>query len=135
MQMFYNVLDIEDRILTETVRMTRLKNGIIHYSYILKTEISIENHWENHRALLKIGGGKRYPLLIDSMNFFNISNEVKTLVRKLEPDIPIKGRAFVTVSLAEKLLVRFFQSMHKTIYPLKIFSNYDEAVVWLLKLK
>jgi|JI10StandDraft_1071094.scaffolds.fasta_scaffold658217_2 hypothetical protein len=134
--MFYSKEDIVDQIKTATVCMTLLKNGIIHYSYSLKTEITVENHWENHHALLKIAcENKRHPLLIDSINFFNISNEVKTLVRNLEPEIPITGRAFVTDSLAERLLVRFFQRTQKTIYPLHIFSRYEEAVNWLLELK
>ena len=134
--MFYTKADIVNQIKTASVNMTLLKNGIIHYSYIVKTEITVENHWENHRALLKIAlADKRHPLLIDSMNFFNISNEVKTLVRTLEPKIPITGRAFVTDSLAERLLVRFFQKTQKPMYPLKIFSAYDEAVIWLLELK
>jgi hypothetical protein len=134
--MFYNKEDIVEHIKTATVNMTLLRNGIIHYSYIVKTEITVENHWENHYSLLKIvRERKRHPLLIDSMNFFNISNDVKLLVRTLEPKIPITGRAFVTDSLAERLLVRFFQKTQKTIYPLKIFSDYNEAVKWLLELK
>jgi hypothetical protein len=133
--MFYSKEEIVEQIKTATVNMTLLKNGIIHYSYIVKTEITVENHWENHHTLLKIvRDNKRHPLLIDSMNFFNISNEVKILVRTLEPKIPITARAFVTDSLAERLLVRFFQRTQKTMYPLRIFSGYDEAVKWLLEL-
>lgn len=134
--MFYTQADIVNQIKTASVNMTLLNNGIIHYSFIIKTEITVENHWENHHALLKIAqADKRHPLLIDSINFFNISNEVKTLVRTLEPKIPITARAFVTDSLAERLLVRFFQKTQKPMYPLRLFSGYDDAVQWLLELK
>lgn len=133
--MFYSNHDIVNEIRTETVLMRLLKNGIIHYSYKVKTEITIEQHWENHRALLKIAENTKHPLLIDSLNFFNISNEVKKLIRKLEPEIPIIARAIVTESLAEKLLIRFYNNVQKPLYKLMIFRNYDEAVIWLLSLK
>lgn len=132
---FYSKEDIVNQLITATAQLTLLKNGIIHYSYTSKTEITIENHWENHYALLNIATHKKHPLLIDTLHFFNISNEVKILVRTLEPKIPIIGRAFVTDSLAEKLLVKFFQRRQKTMYPLKIFSDYKPALEWLLALK
>ena len=107
-------------------------NGIVHYSYLPDAEVDVKEHLENHCALVElVGKEKKYPILMDADDFINFTSEARALVRKLEPETPIAARAMVTQSLGQRLLSRFYISIHKPCVPMKIFSNHEEGLKWL----
>ena len=131
--MFYQNEDIIKEIKTSTTRMRLLKNGIIHYTYLPKADVDVEQHMENYHALVELSGGIDRPLVIDAAELINITAGARAKVKELEPVTPVIAKAFVTKSLGHKLLVSFFFKINKPSVPNKMFSNYDEAVDWLLK--
>ncbi len=120
-------------IITNTVRLRLLSNGIIHYTYLPNSEIDEAEHQINHNAIVElIGKVKKYPVLVDSDEFINVTPEARKLIRKLEPMIPISARALIIKSLSHRILANFYIKFHKPIVPTQIFNNYVDAVKWLL---
>lgn len=119
-------------IITNTVRLRLLTNGIIHYTYLPNTEVNEAEHQINHIALIElVGKDKKFPLLADSDDFINITPEARKFIRILEPLIPISARALVIKSLSQRILANFYIKFHKPMVPTKIFHNYEDAFEWL----
>jgi hypothetical protein len=119
-------------IITKTVRLRLLSNGIIHYTYLPNSEVDETEHQINHNALFElIEKGKKNLLLIDSDEFINITPEARKLIRKLEPLIPITARAVIIKTLGQRILANFYIKFHKPIIPTKIFNNHEEAILYL----
>ncbi len=132
--LFYSKTNIVGEVITPTIRLRLLTNSIIHYTFFKDVEIDIEQHKINHNALINLATLKQHPLLIDAIEFVTITTEARKFIRSLEPITPILARAMVTNSLANKLLITFYNKVNKPIYPLKVFSNYNDAQQWLLTL-
>lgn len=132
--MFYKKEEIVKETKTNTVTMRLLKNGIVHYTYHPKAKIDVEEQLQNHYALIELLGNKKHPLLLDASELVDISPDARLKVKELEPISPILARAFVTQSLGHKLLISFYLKVNKPYVQNKVFSNYEDAVDWLLKL-
>lgn len=134
-QVFYKPEDIINQIKTSTAHMRLLKNGIVHYTYLPKAKIDVEQQLENHYALIELLGDKKHPLLLDASELVDISPDARLKVKELEPISPILARAFVTQSLGHKLMISFYLKFNKPYVQNKVFSNYEDAVEWLLQLQ
>ena len=104
------------------------------YTYLENSEIDEKQHKLNHEALVQISDQSKHPLLIDSIELVTLTPEARKYIRSLESKAPILARAVVTDSLANKILIRFYNNVHKPLYRIKVFSNYKEAQEWLLSL-
>ncbi|MDX2174524.1 MAG: hypothetical protein SFY56_15580 [Bacteroidota bacterium] len=132
--MFYTSKDIDKEVITPTARIRLLKNSIIHYTYTSEVEIELPEVEINHKTFVDFTSLK-HPLLIDATGgLVNISAEGVQFIKSKEPCTPVLGRAFVTTSLANKLLISINYKINPSIYPFKVFTNYNEAQAWLLSL-
>lgn len=124
-------------IVTQTIRLRLLSDGIIHYTYLPNSEVDDIQHQINHKALLKLmeGNYKKHPALLDGDDFANVTPEGRKLVRELEPFIPVSARAMVIKQLGQRILGSFYIKFHKPIIPTKIFDNYSDALNWLYTFK
>lgn len=118
-------------IITNTVRLRLLSNGVVHYTYLADSVVNEKEHQLNHNALVEISGNKKVPLLIDAEDFINLTPEARKFIRELETIVPISKRAIVVKSFSQRLLANFYIKFHKPIVPTKIFVNHDYAVKWL----
>jgi hypothetical protein len=119
-------------IVTSTLRLRLLSNGLIHYTYLPHIEVDEKHHQLNHNALLElVGNEKKYPILLDGDDFVNVTPEARKLVRQLEPLIPISARAMVIKMLGQRILANFYIKFHKPIIPTKVFNNHQDALQWL----
>lgn len=123
-------------IVTNTVRLRLLSIGIIHYTYLPNSEVDEVEHQINHNAIIElVGKDKKYPVIIDGDEFVNVTAEARKLIRTLEPLIPVTARALVIKSLSQRILANFYIHFHKPIVPTKIFTNYEDALIYLNSLK
>lgn len=123
-------------IVTNTVRLRLLSIGIIHYTYLPNSEVDEVEHQINYNAVIDlVGKDKKYPVIIDGDEFVNVTAEARKLIRTLEPLIPITARALIIKSLSHRILANFYIQFHKPIVPTKIFTNYEDAFLYLKKLK
>ncbi len=128
--------DFTKEIITKTVRLRLLSSGIVHYTYLPNSEVDESEHQSNHNALIDlVGRDKKYPLLIDSDVFINVTPEARKLVRKLESIVPISARAMVITSLGQRILASFYIKINKPIVPTKIFNNYADGIAWLKEIE
>ncbi|HEY1038419.1 MAG TPA: hypothetical protein VGF30_03395 [Bacteroidia bacterium] len=133
--MFYTPQNIIKEISTSTVVMRLLDTGIIHYSYFPNVDVDAEHHIENHNALVELAGETKYPILVDAAEIVNITNKGREKIKELELAGPTLVRAFVTRSIGHKLLIGFYMRVNKSNIENKMFSNYEEAVEWLMEKK
>ena len=131
--MFYANEDIIKELQTSTARMRLLSNGIIHYTHFPNADIDVEQHLENHHALIELAGATKRLILHDSSEMLHITFEARQKIRELEPVCPVLARAIVTNSIGIKLFINFYIRMNKPEIRNKIFSNYEDAVNWLLQ--
>lgn len=120
-------------ILTRTLRLRLLENGIVYYTYLPEVDVDANDHIENHKALVEITGNVKHPLLIDSDEIISVTPEGKDKIRELEPLAPITVRAVIIKSLGHRLLTSFYIKFHKPMVPTKLFDNYDEALSFLME--
>ncbi|MES2587700.1 MAG: hypothetical protein V4622_01895 [Bacteroidota bacterium] len=116
---------------TETLRLRLLDNGIVHYTYLLNSEIGEREHKLNHRTYVDFVENDKKMILVDSEGYNSVSPEARKLIRSLEKIVPISKRAIVISTLHERLLANFYITFHKPIIPTKIFKCYEEAFSWL----
>ncbi|MDP2386229.1 MAG: hypothetical protein Q8M29_07645 [Bacteroidota bacterium] len=133
--MFYANEDIVKELQTSTARMRLLKNGIVHYTHFPDAEVDVEQHLENHNALIELAGSVKRMILHDSSEMLHITSEARQKIRELESDCPVLARAIVTNSIGIKLFINFYIKMNKPLVKNKIFSNYEDAVNWLLQVR
>lgn len=119
-------------IVTNTVRLRLLSNGVVHYTYLENSIVNEKEHQLNHKALVEISENKKIPLLIDANEFINLTPEARKLIRELEEVVPISKRALVIRSFSQRILSNFYIKFYKPIVPTKIFENYDYAMKWLV---
>lgn len=132
--MFYSPEDIVKEVYTSTIRLRLLKNSIIHYTFLENADLDLEEAIHNHEVYNNFKTGV-HPLLVDSENgFVTPSRKYADYIKSREPFTPLIGRAIVSDSLAHKLLLSVYYKVTDTLYPIKIFSNYEDAQAWLLKL-
>ena len=122
----------EKEVLTNTVRLRLLSNGVVHYTYLPDSIVCEKEHQLNHIALVSLAEkGKKLPVLIDANDFITITPEARKYIRELEKVVPISKRAIVIQSFSHRLLSNFYIKVYKPIVPTKIFDTYDYAMKWL----
>lgn len=108
-------------------------DGIIQVNFGDETELDIKEAKEIVDAIGKLTGGKKALVL----NIGGKNTTATTAARNYsasEQGIKFTiADAFVTLSLAQKILGNFYLNFHKPGIPTKIFDNSEEAIVWLKK--
>ena len=116
---------------TKTVRLRLLSNGVVHYSYLPNSTVCEIEHLVNHDAIVEFTQNIKHLVILDAGQFLNLTPEARKLIRKLEETVPVAARAVVVKTLGERMIINFYISFHKPIIPTKVFSNYENAMLWL----
>lgn len=82
-------------------------------------------------AMFEIGGGQKYPVLIDAGDFVRIDPDVRVFSASEEGNICTLADAIAYNSLAQKLIANFYVFHNKPVIPTQIFSDRNEAIEWL----
>ena len=105
--------------------------GILHIVVNQDAEMTLTNAREHYNIIKKVVGNKKYVALVDAGNFYSIDAEAWKYASQKE----IVGNRIATanynVALPNKLVSKFFKEKYNTAAPFKIFSTYEEALVWL----
>lgn len=129
----YNFKKIEIFYNTEFVRMT-FENGIIEVIF-KKGPITIDIAKEIIDERLKFSKNKKIPTLAtDNGNgISSLDREAREFMGNGKALEGISASAFYTNSPLNKYLINFFLriSVKKTQFPVKIFSNREDAIKWL----
>lgn len=97
--------------------------------------IELEDAIEMREANLKLSEGKPFCLLMSGLTgYYTFSPDAKRLLAGKEYSTLRKAVAFVSNSLATKLLSEAFIRINKPKSPSKVFSNEKDAFEWLRKM-
>jgi hypothetical protein len=113
-----------------------LENGIIRTSFKSDAIVTVDEMKMVDHAAIELSEGKRFKNIFDSRGGYT-SFDPDT--RKYAANAPITQQiivsAFVVNTLPLKLLVNFYLQFNKPAYKIKVFSDYDVALWWLIKYK
>lgn len=80
--------------------------------------------------------GPIYCIVNLKRKFLDISSEAQNFLARKSPVLPrVKCTAFVINNLPSRLIITFFISRFRPIYPTRVFSNIDAALYWLNSIK
>jgi len=82
-------------------------------------------------AMGKLGGGKKYPVLIDAGEFSSIDKETRIFPAAAESNIYTLADAIAYCNLAQKLLADFYLKHNRPVVPTRVFPTKTEAIAWL----
>lgn len=112
-----------------------LDNGIVQLKYQHDYEVELEDVKEVEKVFIQLSEGGAIFCLMDTSGRFNIySNEAQKFLSKeasIVREEKIKASAVVIDNLANRMIARFFSKFFKPKFAMKIFSNRENAILWL----
>jgi len=107
---------------------------IVYLKFPSKTTHSFETMNEHLKSVTDIDSNNTGVLLLVNMtNLVGVSKEARTMVSNNEMTKTHKAVAMLVSNPLTKLIASFFLGMNKPKFPIKSFTNSDDAVLWLLK--
>ncbi len=111
--------------------VTLTDDRIIHIHLKAHAEIELSDAILIVEAMGKLGGGKKFPVLIDAGEFTSVDKEVRIFSASAESNIYTLADAIAYYSLAQKLVADFYVKHNKPAVPTQVFSDKDKAIQWL----
>jgi hypothetical protein len=111
--------------------ITDTGNSIFRIVVFEGAELDIEDAMLMKAGALQLANGNRYAILVDGSKAFTVSPEVRKLIASFEYSPERLAGAFVTTSLANRLIGNFFIKFNKPASPTKLFSDEASAIEWL----
>jgi hypothetical protein len=106
-------------------------DGILHIHLKEGCEITIEDAQQVLKAMAKLGGGKKLPVLIDAGEFVQVDQDVQEFSASKEGNIYTLADAIAYYSLGQKLLAHFYIKLNNPVVPTRTFDKKSEAITWL----
>ena len=114
-----------------TVGKLSVYEGIIRLQLNDRADIEVHHIDEIYKANQRLSEGSKYSLLVIIGKYTNVSPEARELAANKELSKNRTSLAFVTDSLAHKLVVNFFIKFNRPSTPTKLFTDEEEAIRWL----
>jgi len=112
------------------VKVTFRADGIMHIHYLTE-ELNLEKSKEVLEFTRKHSPWQLAPLLMSGGDFMSDDKESKAYNSSEEVMQYCSAVAFLSDSLAKKLLANFFISLNKGKIPMRFFNTEEEAIKWL----
>jgi hypothetical protein len=116
------------------IKATYRSDKIIHLHY-LTDDLTLENSKEILKFTRSHSPWKLSPILLTGGDFMNQEKESREFNGSHEVLQYCSAMAFISDSLAKKLLANFFISINKDKVPMKFFNNENDALQWLSQFK
>jgi len=120
-----------EEIETKTEIISLRKDGIVHCIALPDAYITLEDAKENIQAINKVAGGIKSPVLVDIRKSSGAAKEARKYFSSPEVATVQSAVAMLIDSGFSKLMGNFFIGLNKPLFPLKLFTNMDEALEWL----
>jgi hypothetical protein len=112
------------------------EEDIIFFKYSPKLEMSIDVAKEIVANRLEYSGGKPKYTLIDFTNVKTVTKEARDYMNNSEGGLKgILGGAFLSNNVVATLFVNLYLKVSNPSVPAKFFTDRDEALSWLKKIK
>lgn len=124
-------MEIIDKIELPASIVSLRADGIIEFYLKSNITLGLEDAKAVVVATEKLGGGKKYPLLITAGNFTLVDTEVRKYASSEEGNIYTIASGIVVNNLAQQLLGNAYIKFNKPPTPTRLFTKEEEAVKWL----
>lgn len=120
-----------DKIKTAIGNISFQEEGILRYEIDGVDEITKDNLIEYFEAIKNLGNGKSFCNLVLLKKFVSVGSEARKVAASEENNRYTIADAFVTDSVALKLVGNFYIRYDKPVRPTKLFTNEEDALRWL----
>jgi hypothetical protein len=111
-----------------------LKNGVVKICVHENVQLEVEDVKEIHETKKAIIGCRQHAVLLIAGKFSTISKEAREFSAKAEiSGAPRLAKAIVINSLAQRITGIFFIRIDKPVAPVQLFTNEEDAFLWLKK--
>lgn len=120
----------------ENITFGKIENGIIFFKYKPSIEIDINIAKDLVSKRMAYTHGDAVYTLIDFTNVKSVTKEARDYMNS--PDGGLKGilgGAFLSNSIVATLFVNLYLKVSSPPVPAKLFTNTEDALVWLKKIK
>lgn len=107
------------------------ESGIMHVHIKVEDEFTIEHAEELFKARTEMANGRKMPIMYTSPKFVIPSKEVREYVASEDRSELVLADAFVTYSLPQRLMSRFYLRFNKPVRPTQFFESEERALEWL----
>ena len=104
---------------------------ILYITLMEDAEIEIADSKEMQKVSLELTGGEKFVAFIDGRAKINVSKEAREWGSTAEAQQNMIAQAIWINSIANKLVGNFIIQFHKPVAKTRLFSDPDEALVWL----
>ena len=119
------------QILLQKSEVTLMDEGIMQIHLRSGADVHLSDAILIVEAMGKLGGGKKYPVLIDAGEFTSIDQEVRVFSASEDSNLYTLADAIAYYSLGQKLIANFYLNQNKPVVPTQVFPNKEEAIEWL----
>lgn len=111
-------------------------DGIARTKIKLLAEVTIDDAIENSIAVNSLSrNGENYPLLIDSTGVKSMTKESRDYFSMNNRASNVTAFAIIISSPVSRIVGNFFMGLNKPRVPAKLFSNEEDALVWLKNIR
>lgn len=108
-----------------------INNGIVHVNIKGIDDIDIDNVKEIINAIGEFCLDKKRPVLVSSDSFAAPTPEARNFLARAESNPYSSAAAYLTKTLAEKLITNAFILFNKPARPTRMFTSESKAIEWL----
>ena len=120
----------EQKYNNEVVEM-QIKEGILYGTYLTE-KVDLERAEYATAFRKKITLHKSYPALVDISAVKEVTREARSYFSQEAGD-DLTAIAVLVNNPVTRMMVNFFMKFNQPKYPIRFFTNSDEAIVWLGK--
>ena len=120
-----------DIITTKTAKIWMGEDNIIRISHYQNVDITLQDMKDIVASCQKVSCGKPCPLLVDARYIKSMSHDAREHASGQEVNNIIIATATLVGSPVSRTIVNFFMKLNKPLVPTKLFTDEDEAFVWL----
>jgi hypothetical protein len=120
----------------KNISFKKLEDDVISFMYSPKLEIDISIARELISNRLEYFKGRSYFALIDFSNVKSVTKEARDYMN--DPEGGLKGilaGAFLSNNAVSTLFINLYLRINKPVVPAKFFTNKDDAINWLKRMK
>lgn len=120
-----------DKVSTSVAEMHIDDDGILQIRFFKGTTVTLEKIKEYYRVSNDLLGGKKALVLIDASEDYTVTDEAKAYGQTEEATKNRIAIAYVTGSVANRIMFNLYLKIYKPKVPLKMFTSKEAALKWL----
>lgn len=122
---------VEKTIDTRVADLHLFSNGLVYLGFKNDKIVELEDRLELAEAIEKLAVGIKRKVLIQTGERNSMTPEARKLDMNKRIESVVLKEALIINTLGIRISASFYYKLRKPIFPVKVFSNYDEAFDWL----